>query len=117
PDDVAARYATWPTMPAGEAPLRALPIALFHAGQPQELREAVLGESELTGADAVSRLAAVSVAAAVSAGTFDMANGYDMAVAAVEAIDASVGGRSGAGMEVREHLRQAASATTPDALG
>lgn len=121
-DDVAERYRAWPALPSAEAPLRTLPIALFFAGQPEELREAVLMEGEVSGADARSRLAAVAVAAAVSAGTFDLAGGYDMAVAAVEGLDAAavvLGERDGgdAALQVRDHLRRAVAAETVDALG
>jgi len=118
-DDVTLRYHAWPTPPAAEAPLRALPIALFFAGQPEELRAAVLAEAALTGADTRSSLAAVAVAAAVSAGTFDMAKGYDMAVAAVQGLDAAAPQVAGehAALELREDLRRAVSAATVDALG
>jgi hypothetical protein len=118
-DDVAERYRGWPAPPAAEAPLRVVPIALFYAGQPDELRAGVLGEAALTGAAPRATLAAAAVAAAVSAGTFDLAKAYDMAVAAVQGLDAAAVqlGDEVAALAVRDDLRRAVAATTVDGLG
>lgn len=124
PADIAPRFAGGP-VPGGEVILLlALPVALFHAGQPDELTAGVVAVGKLLGADARSTIAAVAVASAVSAGTFELANGYDMAVAAVLALDdaaAHVGVdpelAARAREELREDLRAAVSAKAAPAVG
>lgn len=135
--DVADRYRAWPACTLAEAPLRALPIALFFAGLPDELSAAVLSEVRLTEGqtgevDWRSRLAAVAVSAAVAAGAFELVNSHDMGVAAVLQLDetastsATTAGEEVAASKadiveahrsVRDDLRRAVAATHPDDLG
>lgn len=96
-DDVAKRWRmgghTRP--PADMLPLLVIPVALFHAGQHDELEQGVMTLAAHVGSEGRVTIASLAVAHAISAGTFDMVHAREMTVAAVHAIDAA--GQAGIG--------------------